>query len=170
MNRHTLGGLAAWAVLAAASTASSAAFAHGDGDHAPKAPAYVASQVVDTPFGRQGDPRKVARTVAIDMSDQMRFTPSVLTVKRGETLRLKVTNRGRLMHELVLGTEDALKAHAEAMKKHPGMVHDDPSMVHVAAGATGEIVWQFHRAGEFAFACLLPGHYEAGMTGKVVVR
>ena len=165
MNRHILGLLAASALLAAP-----AAFAHGEGDHAPKARAYVASQVVDTPFGRQGDPRKVSRTIAIDMGDNMRFTPSALSVKRGETVRLKVSNRGQLLHELVLGTEDALKAHAEAMKKHPGMVHDDPSMVHVAAGATGEIVWQFHRAGEFAFACLLPGHFEAGMTGKVVVR
>ncbi|MBL8278136.1 MAG: cupredoxin family protein [Pelomonas sp.] len=165
MNRHTTGLLAVLALLT-----STAAFAHGDGDHTPKTRPYVASQVVDTPFGRQGDPRKVTRTIAIQMGDNMRFTPSALTVKRGETVRLKVTNRGQLLHELVLGTEDALKAHAEAMRKHPGMVHDDPSMVHVAAGATGEIVWQFHRAGEFSFACLLPGHFEAGMTGKVVVQ
>lgn len=165
MNRNTLGLLAALALLT-----SHAAFAHGDGSHGAKTHAYVASQVVDTPFGRQGDPRKVSRTIAIQMSDSMRFTPAVLTFKRGETVRLKITNGGQMLHELVLGTEDALKLHAEAMKKHPGMVHDDPSMVHVAAGATGEIVWQFNRPGEFQFACLLPGHYEAGMTGKVVVR
>ena len=91
-------------------------------------------------------------------------------MRTGETVRFKLRNRGKAMHEMVIGTMKDLKEHAEMMKKHPGMVHDDPSMVHVAAGATGEIVWQFHRAGEFAFACLLPGHYEAGMTGKVVVR
>lgn len=165
MNRNTIGLVAALAMMT-----SSMAFAHGDAAHAPEARTYVASEVVDTPFGRQGDPKKASRTLTVDMTDNMRFTPGTLTVKRGETVRVKVANKGQLLHEFVLGTETEVKKHWEAMKKHLGMVHDEPSMVHVAPGASGEVVWQFTQAGEFQFACLLPGHFEAGMSGKVVVR
>ena len=73
------------------------------------------------------------------------------------------------MHEMVLGTMDELKKHAELMKKHPGMEHDEPYMAHVAPGKKGEIVWQFTKAGEFFYGCLIPGHFEAGMIGKVTV-
>ena len=55
------------------------------------------------------------------------------------------------------------------MKKFPGMEHDEPYMAHVSPGKTDEIVWHFTKAGEFFYACLLPGHLEAGMIGKIVV-
>lgn len=165
MNRHLPGWLAALAMLSAAPQS----FAHGDGHHAKSHP-FVAADAVETAFGRQGDPKKVSRTIVVDMTDNMRFTPSTLTVKRGDTVRLRVVNKGQLLHELVLGTPTEIKKHWEAMKKHPGMAHDEPSMVHVAPGKTGEVVWQFTQPGEFQFACLLPGHFEAGMTGTVVVR
>lgn len=144
-------------------------FAHGDDDHAtPRA--YDAAKVVETAFGREGDPKQVGRTVKIEMADTMRYTPASLTVKRGETVRFIVHNGGHLMHEMVLGTPDALKAHAEMMKKFPQMAHADPHMAHVKAGATGQIVWQFTKAGTYQFACLQPGHFEAGMVGSVRVK
>ena len=71
---------------------------------------------------------------------------------------------------MVLGTVPALKEHAELMKRFPEMEHADPNMAHVSPGARGEIVWQFTQAGDFQFACLQPGHYEAGMVGKVIVK
>jgi uncharacterized cupredoxin-like copper-binding protein len=154
---------------AALALCAAAAQAHGDAPHG-AARAFDAAQIVDTPFGRAGDPAKVKRTVRIDMSDAMRFTPAHLTVKRGETVRLVATNRGQVLHELVLGTADELRKHAEMMKKFPDMEHDEPHMAHVQPGRSGEIVWQFTRAGEFSFACLLPGHFEAGMVGRVTVR
>mgnify|MGYP001952322792 FL=1 len=49
------------------------------------------------------------------------------------------------------------------------MEHDEPYMAHVAAGKAGDIVWHFNRAGSFDFACLIPGHYQAGMTGTITV-
>jgi uncharacterized cupredoxin-like copper-binding protein len=122
-----------------------------------------------TPFGKASDPRKAARTVEVEMSDVMRFTPAQLTVKRGDTVRFVARNTGRLNHEMVLGTMKELKEHAEHMKKHPGMEHDEPHMLHVAPGKTGEMGWQFTRAGEFYYGCLEPGHFEAGMVGKVTV-
>ena len=145
------------------------ALAHGN-DHMAKAHKYDASKVEDTAFGREGNPKKVSRTIRVDMADTMRFTPADVTVKRGETVRFVIRNDGKQLHEMVLGTTVALKEHAELMKKFPEMEHADPNMARVKPGATGEFVWQFTKAGEFQFACLQPGHYEAGMVGKVAVK
>jgi uncharacterized cupredoxin-like copper-binding protein len=123
----------------------------------------------DKSFGRKGDPKKVSRTIDVDMSDAMRFSPAELVVKPGETVRFRLKNSGKVMHEMVLGTMQDLKEHAEMMQKHPGMEHDEPYMVHVAPGKTRTLVWQFTNAGEFHYGCLIPGHFEAGMVGKVRV-
>jgi uncharacterized cupredoxin-like copper-binding protein len=145
------------------------AFAHGDEQHsAPRT--YDATKVEDTLFGQQGDPRKVTRTIRVGMSDNMRFDPESITVEKGETVRFVIANKGAVLHEMVLGTPEALKEHAQLMKKFAGMEHDEPSMAHVKPGAAGDIVWQFTKAGEFQFACLIPGHFEAGMVGKVAVK
>ena len=125
--------------------------------------------MVETEFGRTGDPRKVTRTVRIDMADTMRFTPAELVVKQGDTVKFVVKNSGRQMHEMVLGSMKELKEHAELMRKHPGMEHDEPYMAHVPPGKTTEIVWQFTKPGEFHYGCLIPGHLEAGMVGRIKV-
>jgi uncharacterized cupredoxin-like copper-binding protein len=122
-----------------------------------------------TAIGKAGVASKVTRTVAINMTDDMRFTPSEVSVRRGETVRFVVTNSGKLKHEFNLGTEADLKAHYAQMLKFPGMEHDDPNLVSLEAGKTGEVIWQFTQAGNVNFACLHPGHYEAGMKGNVKV-
>lgn len=145
--------------LAAFAAAAAADGGHGHGhDHA------------RTSFGRAADPAKAKRTVRVEMTDQMRFIPAEITVKRGEIVRFVAVNKGQVMHEMVLGTMADLKAHAEAMRKNPGMHHDDPSGAHVAPGKSGDLGWQFTRAGEFYYGCLIPGHFEAGMIGKVIVK
>jgi uncharacterized cupredoxin-like copper-binding protein len=144
-----------------------AAFAHGDAKHEKKAARPISTE--EMPFGREGDPKKVARTVDVDMNDGMRFNPAQLTVKQGESVRFRVKNSGKVMHEMVLGRMDDLKKHAELMKKHPGMEHEEPYMAHVAPGKTETMTWQFTKAGEFYYGCLVPGHFEAGMIGKVNV-
>ena len=121
-------------------------------------------------FGREGDPKRVKRTIHVDMSDKMRFTPSEITVKRGDTVRFVVKNSGKVMHEMVLGTMDELRKHAELMKKFPGMEHDEPYMAHVGSGHSANLYWQFTQSGEFHFGCLVPGHWEAGMSGKIIVK
>lgn len=103
------------------------------------------------------------------MTDAMRFTPDTLTVKEGETVRFVVRNTGRMMHEMVIGTPDELAKHAAMMAKFPNMEHDEAYMAHVDPGKTGEIVWHFNRAGNFELACLVAGHYEAGMRGTITV-
>lgn len=123
----------------------------------------------ETAIGRPGVPGKVGRTITVEMSDNMRFTPADIRVRQGETVRLIVRNVGQVRHELSLGTRKELLEHLELMKKFPGMQHDEPNMVSLEPGRQGEIVWQFTRAGTVPFACLVPGHYEAGMQGTVRV-
>ena len=141
------------------------AHAHGEKKHAPAEEA-AAEQ---TAWGIAGTPARVTRTVTIDMTDAMRFTPDQLTLREGDTVRFVVRNRGRMLHEMVIGTPAELAKHAALMAKFPNMEHDAPYMVHVEPGQTGEIVWQFNRAGRFEFACLIAGHYEAGMRGTLTV-
>ena len=141
------------------------ACAHGDETHAAAAPA----KWEQTPWGIAGDAKAAKRTIALTMSDAMRFAPDRITVKQGETVRIVVRNEGSLLHEFVLGTKQELDEHAALMARFPGMEHDEPYMAHVPPGKTGEIVWTFNRAGSFDFACLIPGHYQAGMVGTVSV-
>ena len=124
----------------------------------------------DTPFGREGDPRKATRTIRIQMSDTMRYFPDHVTVKKGQTVRFNVRNAGALPHEMVIGTMDDLKKHAAMARRNPEMKHDDANIAHVDPGQTGRIVWHFTRAGEFYYGCLVPGHFDAGMIGTIVVR
>jgi len=159
-----------WLSIAALAISSTTALAHGDKGHDANKQAYDASKVEERAFGREGNPKQVTRVVKLGMSDAFRFTPANITVKRGETVKFIVHNDGKQMHEMVLGTTEELKEHAELMKKFPEMEHADANMAHVKPGGSGEIVWQFTKAGEYQFACLIPGHYEAGMVGKVTVK
>lgn len=120
-------------------------------------------------IGTPGDANKAARTVNVVMTDAMRFVPDHVMARQGETIRFVVQNTGQVKHEFVLGTEAALKAHYELMKKFPEMEHNDPNMVTVAPGQSGEVVWRFTKTGKIDFACLQPGHYDAGMKGAVMV-
>jgi uncharacterized cupredoxin-like copper-binding protein len=147
---------------------SVSALAHGD--KAPASKKRDAIPIEEKAFGREGDPTKVTRTIKVGMSDEMRFSPAKLQITRGHVVRFEVKNSGKVMHEMVLGTMQELKEHAELMRKHPGMEHDEPYMAHVAPGKTERIVWQFTKPGEFYYGCLIPGHFEAGMIGKIVVR
>lgn len=144
------------------------AWAHGDAKHPASAKKAISTE--EKTFGREGDPGKATRTVNVDMSDKMRFTPDSLTLKQGETVKFVVKNSGKIMHEFVLGTMSELKEHSALMKKFPGMEHSEPYMAHVAPGKTETIAWQFTKAGNFNFGCLIPGHFEAGMVGNVAVK
>ena len=144
--------------------ASTEALAHGE--PAPSTQPVIKEQVA---WGIAGDAKQVTRTLEIRMNDKMRFVPEQLQVQLGETVRLQIHNDGKMLHELVLGTPQELEKHAELMLRFPGMQHDEPYMAHVNPGQTGEIIWTFNRAGEFDFACLIAGHYQAGMRGKVLV-
>ncbi|KAF0227416.1 MAG: blue (type1) copper domain-containing [Beijerinckiaceae bacterium] len=124
-------------------------------------------------YGKPGDPKKPARIVQIRMGEgdgKMFFAPPIVEIKKGEQVRFKLMNGGELDHELVIATLQENLKHAEEMKKNPDMEHDDPNAKRLAPKKTGDIVWHFTKVGEFDFSCLIPGHREAGMTGKIIVK
>lgn len=153
--------------IAVSLVSTTGALAHDDKTHVKKEEQRADDHAAA--LGKPGDPRKVTRDVEVEMNDAMRFRPDSIRVKRGETIRFIVRNTGKVKHEMVLGTIKELKEHAELMRKSPEMEHADPNQVSVEPGMTGELVWQFTKAGTFDFACLVPGHFEAGMVGKVQV-
>ena len=147
------------AITFALALAAQSSFAHDEHAHGHDTEA----------IGKPGLATATTRTVNVSMTDNMRFTPSNIVAKQGETIRFVIKNSGGIKHEFVLGTEKELKEHYEVMKKNPEMEHSDPNMITLAGGETGEVVWQFTKAGKIDFACLQPGHYDAGMKGAVAV-
>jgi uncharacterized cupredoxin-like copper-binding protein len=121
-------------------------------------------------IGKPGQPANARKTVRVEMTDTMRFIPDRIDVKRGGTVRFVIVNTGKIDHEFVLGTAASLREHAEHMKRSPQMKHQSAHHVAVAPGKTKELVWQFTRPGTVEFACLVPGHFEAGMRGRVTVQ
>lgn len=148
-----------WTVLAVAIATAPAA--HSAGEHA---------GTHDVAFGVPGDPKKVTRVVRVDMADSMRYTPSEITVRQGDTVRFLLRNQGRQKHEMVIATLEDLKEHAATMNKHAGMEHGEANAVDVAPNKTRALVWRFTKAGTFPFACFEPGHFEAGMLGRITVQ
>jgi uncharacterized cupredoxin-like copper-binding protein len=155
-----LGAAAIAAALAPAAAAADAAHSHSHDE----ARAY----------GEPGDPSRPSRTVEIVMTEtgdgKMLFEPGSVTAKTGEQVRFVIRNEGRLDHEFLLATRADNDRHAIAMRKNPDMEHDEPNGRRVSPGGSDEIVWRFSKSGEFNFACLIPGHREAGMDGSVAVK
>jgi uncharacterized cupredoxin-like copper-binding protein len=155
---------------------------------------FVFSQMVsgtpaaNLPFGHAASAAQASRTVELTLGD-IYFEPRSLDVKAGETVRFVLVNKGQLLHEFNLGDAAMHAAHQQEMllmqqsgmltptgMQHQGMPHgdhgmshDDPNSVLVEPGKTAELTWTFARADNLEFACNLPGHYQAGMVGKLTV-
>ena len=141
------------------------AIAHEGTDHKKTGPVHKEQKE----WGIAADAKAVKRTIAISMDDSMRFKPDTIEVRQGEVVKLVIQNKGQMLHEMVIGTKAELETHAAMMLKFPTMEHDEPYMAHVKPGTKGEIIWNFNRSGDFDFACLIAGHYQAGMVGKIRV-
>ncbi len=123
--------------------------------------------------GAPGNPKKSARTVRVIMREhgkKMLFEPAHISVRKNEVVRFVLENDGTESHEFVLATVEENRKHGDIMKKYPKMEHEDPNAKRLTPFTTGELVWKFSKAGTFEFACLIPGHYEAGMHGTVTVK
>jgi uncharacterized cupredoxin-like copper-binding protein len=122
--------------------------------------------------GEPGEPQKSARVVNVTIRDaggKLAFDPALVNVRLGEQIKFFVTNAGQLDHEFFLGSPEEISEHEDMMKKMPDMEHHDANVIRLKPTETKEIVWHFSKAGDFEYACLLPGHLEAGMFGKVDV-
>jgi uncharacterized cupredoxin-like copper-binding protein len=124
-------------------------------------------------FGEPGQEAEVTQTIVIqahDANGDMRFKHDKISIKKGETIKFVVTNKGALPHEFTLGDSASQRGHALMMEKDPDMKHEgDPSAITLQPGETKELIWKFSKPirGNIEFACQMPGHYEAGMVSKV---
>jgi uncharacterized cupredoxin-like copper-binding protein len=143
-------------------------------------------------FGQPAAAAKATRSVEVVMGD-MSFTPKAIDIKAGETIRFVLVNKGQLLHEFNLGDAAMHAKHQQEMLQmqqsgmltpngmkemdhgamagmdHGMMKHDDPNSVLVEPGKTAELTWTFTKATSLEFACNIPGHYQAGMVGKLTV-
>lgn len=125
-------------------------------------------------IGKAGKKASVTRTIKISMHENedgsMSFKPASLSFKEGETVRLSFVNMGEADHEFVMDEHKGIMEHKEVMERYPEMEHEDSNSIRLEPGKTGEIIWNFANAGKFEFACLIPGHYDAGMKGTLAVK
>ena len=151
-----------------------------------------ASSAQPRDFGQPAPATKATRSVEVVMDD-MSFTAKAIDIKTGETIRFVLVNKGQLLHEFNLGDAAMHARHQQEMMKmqqsgmltptgmkemdhgsmagmdHGMMKHDDPNSVLVEPGKTAELTWTFTKATSLEFACNIPGHYQAGMVGKLTV-
>ncbi|RWU18071.1 copper-binding protein [Pseudomonas alkylphenolica] len=145
----------------------------------------LASPAHSYAFGAPALASQADRSVEIVMGD-MYYAPRSLQVKAGETVRFVLINKGAVMHEFSLGDAVMHARHQQemlamqgqmdhaamghgAMQHGAGMKHDDPNTVMVEPGQRGELTWTFSQATPIEFACNVPGHYQAGMVGKLTI-
>ena len=123
--------------------------------------------------GEPGDAAKPFRVIEITMTDgpgSMSYSPDRIEVRKGEQIKFVLKNTGYLAHEFLLDSLANNAKHKAEMEKNPQMEHDDPNGKRLEPSKSAEILWRFTKAGTFEFACLIPGHYETGMKGLVVVK
>jgi uncharacterized cupredoxin-like copper-binding protein len=120
-------------------------------------------------FGSPGKAGMETRTITVTAGD-MHFSRDAIEIRRGETIRFVVTNRGPSKHEFVIGNRAFHLNHIKEMEEMPDMNMDEANSIDLRPGETKILVWQFNRPGEFLFGCDIPGHFQAGMVGKLHVR
>jgi uncharacterized cupredoxin-like copper-binding protein len=152
----------------------------------------LASPASSVDFGHAAPKASATRTVELTLGD-MFFEPKNVQVKAGETVRFVLVNKGQLLHEFNLGDAAMHAHHQQDMLKmqesgllmptgmnHGGMAHgmdhgkmamrhDDPNSVLIEPGKTAELTWTFTKSRDLEFACNIPGHYQAGMVGKLTI-
>lgn len=165
--------LLALAIFAVASASAVRAEVAGSGHS--MAMEHHASHKDDFSFGEPSEARLAQRTVAITMTE-MSFEPKILTVKPGEIVRFVITNSSDVDHEFTLGDKATQQAHRKemavmvTMPGMPPMHHHEANAVSVRAHESKEMTWKFGPAAQLEYDCNIPGHFEAGMTGALIVQ
>ncbi len=113
----------------------------------------------------------VSRTIQVDTTDALRFTPEQLTVRTGETVAFEIRNPGAVPHEFFVGTPAEQQEHEREMANGARM-HAEPgqvAFVGVPAGQSVRLVYTFDNPGTLEYGCHVPGHYPAGMRGTITI-
>ena len=115
------------------------------------------------------------RTIRISAHDQMRFDPEGVRVQAGQTVRFVVKNVVRVQHSFTLGTPQSQERHEAEMQgmapdRMASHMEENPMGIVVQPGETDTLTWRFEDGGAVEFACHIPGHFVAGMTGRIRVN
>jgi azurin len=129
--------------------------------------------------------RDAVRTIEILGGDDMKYSLTRITAKRGEKLRIRLVSKGTLpklamAHNLVVlkpGTHVAKFIEAGAAFRQEDFIA--PTMkasvlartAFAGPGETVEVIFDVpQRAGTYPYVCTFSGHFAAGMTGTIVVK
>lgn len=169
--------LAAIAVGVAMSIVSSSAFAGGSHDDG-----HGSNNI-----GSAGDAGHVDREIMVEMGE-MYFSPSNITINKGETVRFIVKNSGDFVHEFNIATKAMHLGHSTEMTmmidlgiletdkinfqmmSKSGMAHSDPNSLLLEPSGVGEVIWTFNGDATLEFSCNVPGHRESGMLGPILMN
>ncbi|MDA8363970.1 MAG: plastocyanin/azurin family copper-binding protein [Gammaproteobacteria bacterium] len=122
-------------------------------------------------YGSPGHALAVTRTIKIAALDSMKFQPSKVDVRPGQTVRFVIRNLGRQQpHEFLIGNRAEQRDYEALAEEHPGLrkLVDAPNGVTIPPGQTRTLIWHFpNRTGTLEYACHEPLHYAAGMVGYI---
>ena len=139
--------------------------------------------------GIKGENSEINRVIKVFMYDNY-YQPSNFKIKKNETIKFIVINKGELVHEFNIATKDMhLKHQTEMMKmveneillgdridkqkmmevskKDHSMAHKHSNSVLLSPGQRAELIWKFSNTFDIEAACNVPGHYEVGMVAKI---
>ena len=94
------------------------------------------------------------------------FAPSRIRVHPHTTVQFVVVNRDPIGHEFIIGDAEV---HARHENGHEASHPPVPGEVSIPPLSTGTTAFELHEPGVVEFACHLPGHFQYGMVGEVVV-
>ena len=140
-------------------------------------------------IGVKGSEESVDRVIKVSMYDNY-YKPNKFKIKKNETIKFIVENKGELVHEFNIATKEMhLKHQPEMMmmveheillvdridkkkmmemsKKNPAMAHSHSNSVLLSPGEKAELIWKFSNTVDIEAACNVPGHYEVGMIAKI---
>jgi len=140
-------------------------------------------------IGVKGNEKDIDRVITVLMYDNY-YEPNQIKIKKNETIKFLVKNKGELVHEFNIATKAMhLKHQTEMMemveneiilvdkidkikmkemaKKNLSMAHSHSNSVLLSPGESAELIWKFSNTLDIEAACNVPGHYEAGMITKI---
>ena len=118
--------------------------------------------------GQPGEIKAVDRVIAISAED-IKFSPTTITVRAGETVKFVVTNHGKLPHEFVIADKAEQEMHEKEMQSMGAMERHDSNALSIQPGESKTLIWKFTQPGTVQYGCHVPGHYIAGMIGSIQV-
>jgi azurin len=129
-------------------------------------------------------PQAKGRVIDITGNDEMKFSLSEITAKPGELITVRLKNVGTLPKIAMGHNFVTLKASADpvAFTNAAATARDtdfipaakkDDIIAHTSLtgpGETAEVTFKAPAAGTYPYLCSFPGHYAAGMRGKLIVK